>query len=906
MGIINQQRLTRGTAKTNRAIGTNKAFAWLDQIMAAAAGTASGEDALSVLNRKLEAAGVLGSGAADPVFATETALIYHQETSGNLFIRGSSDYTEISDDGTDTTVISVYLQSNGTPSITTAATWDGSTFNVPRTAATDWSRTRPSSPTQTLWVITYFLKGSNEIIHTPPIPIQNSRAEDITYTPSGTGNIASSVNNVKEALDDYDTATLGGGGSLTQQPSDWNATSGVTQILNKPPVPYVQEFPRTGSPLDTQDDNQDQAFTIPQYLRTYRDRYNQRLFVEANVNVELEASVDANHDEIDFRLKVVTPTGTDLIPQIISDTVSVENSSGSMNATARVIGILPNNFNSGLMRVTATRITRNQPVAGVRYFRIKVDPEIGANDIVVSNTDLGNNLVPEGLTTVEDLVDEIDELPIQPSDYEDVGWPDSSNAIDDDGNEVRRVVTFHRNLQNVNNRPGHAYVAKISYDAVIVTGSGGAITELNFVHKTYAGDRDPLPEIQSSNETTGRGAQTKTYNVTIPNDVTRFEVGITSNTLQSNGKLLITNYRVDFVEGIDAGGFTGNLNMDTNTVDALAKAVDELVIPPPGGNQNATQVPILNPTALSTFHDPERNPGGARRRTTIVGYESDPDDVQAVLRNFDDRLTNIHNPYWNSQGADWDDGSTAHGDFTLPTGTSTGNNYRQNTNLAFSDPIEIPAPLRGLGIDVDIYVQARTRTIQVNFDGGIRLTDPDTLTTFFGAEESVIQGSTGYENGDFVYFRRIIPAAMVPTTFRVRFRRNTGLTATATFDRVHVLVMPSIGGSGGVGGGGDAEPEVIWEAGPGVNNRATSIGTRNLISGKRFSDYRMFWVWADNGSNDREGAFYSIPIIAWTQITNPGHWIMTSDNFWRSVRYVSDTSWYKPWGINGIRKFYGW
>ena len=74
MPTLGQQTRYFPTGKTYRSIGLNKALAWLDQIMAETAGTASGEDALTVLNRKLEASGVLATGTADPVFANETAL----------------------------------------------------------------------------------------------------------------------------------------------------------------------------------------------------------------------------------------------------------------------------------------------------------------------------------------------------------------------------------------------------------------------------------------------------------------------------------------------------------------------------------------------------------------------------------------------------------------------------------------------------------------------------------------------------------------------------------------------------------------------------------------------------------------------------------------------------------------
>ena len=74
-----------------------KALTTLDHIGAFArgSGAVSGEDALSVLNRKLESSGVLGSGSSNPVFANETALIYLNTTTNKVFIRGTTSYDEI-------------------------------------------------------------------------------------------------------------------------------------------------------------------------------------------------------------------------------------------------------------------------------------------------------------------------------------------------------------------------------------------------------------------------------------------------------------------------------------------------------------------------------------------------------------------------------------------------------------------------------------------------------------------------------------------------------------------------------------------------------------------------------------------------------------------------------------------
>ena len=64
------------SSKTRRTRGTNKALGWLSDIMAATSGTNQGEDALSVLNRKIEDSNIIGYGPTTPPATESSPWIY--------------------------------------------------------------------------------------------------------------------------------------------------------------------------------------------------------------------------------------------------------------------------------------------------------------------------------------------------------------------------------------------------------------------------------------------------------------------------------------------------------------------------------------------------------------------------------------------------------------------------------------------------------------------------------------------------------------------------------------------------------------------------------------------------------------------------------------------------------------
>ena len=354
----------------------------------------------------------------------------------------------------------------------------------------------------------------------------------------------------------------------------------------------------------------------------------------------------------------------------------------------------------------------------------------------------------------------------------------------------------------------------------------------------------------------------------------------------NNVQLALEQLAANTSSTIDASGFDGNLATTDDTLQEVAQKFDDY-------EPEASDTTVVS----NDFSDPDNYIGGLREVTGISGVPNTPANVQQALVKADYLLQEAYNPFQSTQLLDRSTGGGFSSAFSV-----------NNATPIYSNPIDIPDELRALGTDVAVRIRVQITALGSGFTGDIRLVDPDNRTTvFYGAAEVV--NTTVYSSSapnNFITFQRTIAAASIPDTFEVRFQRTDGGTTTTTFDNAFADVIDSSSNSGGVGTA-DPEPEVIWEAGPGVNDRVTSTGTRNLSTGKRFSDYRMIWVWGDNGATDREAMIYSAPVAIWSQIgPTTGHWVMTTYALYRAIRYKSDTSWEKIWATGGIRKIYGW
>ena len=907
---INSVTPPSGIFNTLQILGANNAIAWADQIMAAATGTANANNVLEALNEKLEVSGVLGSGTSVPAHSSTSPLFFHKTDDDAFYIKGTSSYSELSDsEGFAANVI----------------------LNIGRTTPT-WnavhSSTSPliffNTATAELW----FKTGSDYRQFV-------GQAADMGFQPETGDTVLAGQDNVEDALkalsryvrnlprgggdgdgtDDQTAAevptnTSSFDNNLSSSNSNVQSALNTLDDIDVPPF-QNEEIAATNNLLLGAGSMHDQSFTVDQDLRTYRDTYKEQLFIEVNANVEIQQTV-GNPNSYDLVLSVRDSAGANFSTPIQSDPVTLANGNGGAAATVqiRVVGLLPLNVDVGTVRVAVQTVNAGTPSGGVRNYKIEIKSDVKADEVIVKQTDLGNNLSGDS-DNLEEIISEIDEIPIEVSEPMSIGWPEEPNGIDSNGTEIRRDRAIHRLVRRAIELPNVHYIARISYDSKFIGVRGDGRSEVNFTHNIYTDLSGTAIETETITAQ-GSTATTRTVEVDIPVNSTtgaaptEFRVGFTVPSGQSGARLEITNYEVVIQEGVDASGFTDSRRILDNSAISLPTIADQIYryIPPDmPAPQNAAEVPIvLTPT--NPFADPNnfiggiRIPGNVARLQGSGNYESNPDDVRSSLENIDFRLQEAYNPFQATQLLDRFVGGS-------PITTFTSNTA--NTEI-YSDALDIPEELIRLGSDIALRLQLRIQTLGSDWIGNIGLTSGGTVgSSLISGADAIIVNNTAYSTGGYVSHQWVIPAATARSlsSVYVRFMRTAG-TTESIFDQGFFDVIDS-SASGGSSGQANTEPELIWEQGPNVNDRATATGVRNLNTGKRFSDYRMIWVWADLSGGDREAAIYSAPVILWQQIgATTGTWVMTTDNTWRAIRWKSDTSWEKVWPNGGIRKIYGW
>ena len=793
-------------------------------------------------------------------------------------------------------------------------------------------------------------RNSNNAIESPAFRVGDPVASQISITATdGTNNVPSTVTDVQELVNWLNTEpnllTTGGGGTGTddQTASEVNTdTTNFNQNLSNAdttvqraldtldnlstPLNQSQNFGRiSGTDLAATNAVADQTFTVIPSLLNARTNFDEDLFLEATVHVRMQPSTQLTGDKASVIFEIVTPS--DASTGIQSEAVELEEAAGAVNQQIRISGILPPTFTAGKLRTKNDGRTGAPPAIGVEGIKLEIRPDTKADEVQVEQGDLGNNLTGNS-TDLEEIISEIDELPIQAADYEDVEWPSSSNGIDDNGTEVRREVTFARNLQNANNRAGISYTARITYTAQERGSRTDGLTGVNFVHKVYSNYTDgvTVTEIQSSNESTTTAGQQKIVDVTVPNNTTGFWVGITNNSGQGDAKLLITNYHVNFIEGIDASGFNGNLNMDDNTAQRVAQKFDDYTPPAEiitasgfDGNLATTDDTLqeiaqkfddYNPTAGATtvnvnqFSDPNNFIGGLREVTGVSGVPDAPANVQQALVKTDYLLQAVYDPFRDTQLLDRSVGGGFSSTFSV-----------NNATPIYSNPVEIPEELRDLGTDINVRVRVRISALGTGFTGDIRLVDPDNRTSVFYGDAEVVN-TTIYDRNDlplYVTFQRTIAAASVPDTFEVRFRRTDGGTTTTTFDQGMANIVDSSGGGamGGVGGQtATYTTNIIWLAGASIYDRLTVASeTTNytLMSGHTFSAYKQLIFVYDGGAGSTQPLMQVWSDANLFQSFGAAGLLDIKGNWWLMVSRQSDTTFRFRWrgANNGLRRIIG-
>ena len=902
-----------------------------DQIAMAqipATGTASGEDLYTVINRKLEAAGILAEGVNDPVFATDTALLYHQTTRDVLFLRGSTAYTELPV-GTDANIFTVFLDSATEPDITTAATWDGTNFVEPITGTTSWTQTKPNNPTNTVWMQIYYVEEASYIVFTPVMPIDNIHASLIAYTPPSTdGNIPQSVDNVKEGLDAFHTADLtqGGGGGTGEQNvnADWDATSGDAEILNKPVVPQTGHYNPTGIDDDLNMDSSpphtvvEHDITIDSGLRTYSNEYDSELAIKTAVSVYFEGistSVGQPIPRVTIRYEVLNmATNTVLLTE--EGDISIPDTNRA-ERTYYITGLLPVNIERIKLKVTYVSRHNTQGVEGLGWvgtFDWTISRDLTAASIPIDPDAYGGNLrANEGLHNVAEALDQLDELPVAFADDEDLAWTAALDLSQDPPNNRQQTIPIDQLIVDSNARDRRNYVVRMNFHARHAGADGPTISYVLDIHSDL------------NNYATLLSSPTGTVNATGENNPSEFAIPAGTQMLrftfkppvdsgnnpisQGAARLTVTNFQISEMEGVDTTGFveTGRI---TDRNDRTLQSVSEKVNAATG-----SQIPIDN----SQFSNPDRSFGGLREATTGT-IPALPSNTQQGFEKVDWLIQRNINFYHQTWKLHRHVGGTVYSS-TFDLGATTTSEV--------SEQVTISPELRRYAIDADgdieLILHLSTTAISQDANMTVGLWSATTGGTQYGDNflltgPSATAGSRTAANTAAI-FRMTLPAnsadsattANVPENFYIRFNRTAG-SVTLTDGFIDFGRIGQEGASGGVGGSVGSEWEVIWEAGPNFSDRLTTTSgsvLRNLKTGKRFDQFTDFMLQIDTNATAGVGLFVPAPepaikmMIDGTWTGNEGTWIQIKYGFYKLLRPNSQTSFYILGGSEiGYRKLW--
>lgn len=675
-------------------------------------------------------------------------------------------------------------------------------------------------------------------------------------------------------------AELSSSASTPQVPSNWAATEGVAEILNKPEVPQTVELETGDITYSTNPARLQNVgnyaygdFTIDSGLRQFVTRYGGHLFIEAYAQLFLQASV-ALPTDVTFRYEVLTTSGSQLTQRILN-TLTLRSSNRVVNGTVRIAGNLPAGTTD--VRLSVEVIANSGiDIGGVNFFRAQIRPDTNADEIIVNRGDLGNNIANDAvLVTADDAFSQIDELPLQVSDTYDIAWPSAPNGIDDNAEWVIRELPIERLLRIRNARAQQTFIAKIRYNSAYISGS--RVTPppetVNFEHRVWGELPEGLSQAQlqarsylTTEAFTGQtdSASTRTTEVVIPAGAESITVGFKSASGQDDAKLAITDYHVELERGIDASAFTSagrilNANVrsyqslaqriydwipngnniaiaaatfagvlaDTdNTAQKVAQKVNDLVIP-------AEDVPV----DAADFSDPLQFPGGLKANLGFTGVPVTPANVQEALDKADILFQLLDNPFIANQTLDRQVASVAHYDFPVTSGSPVRTN-----------PIDIPQELRDLGVPIAIRIRSRVSAIDTAFRGNLSVVHGTSFSRFGDTQPANGGGTTSVAAGDFITFQRIIPAANVPNTVRLQFDR-TSSSGEATFHRGVAYLVDSSGAvDGSTGQSATFTAQDIWVAGGTANSRLTGNAIQTLLGSFRFEDFDVLQLCYDNGS----------------------------------------------------------
>ena len=839
----------------------------LASIRMGALGDGSGEDAESVLLRKLDEQNLMEVRTDTPMPSATTKWFIYRSDERRLYIKtfDGSTYGYTPAFSTGDYQLRIIYHAAGTVTVP-GITWNSAnqTFNITSGA---WSLT----DTNAAWMRIIVLPANSDAASvSPAIRIGDPPASAIAYTrPNDNGLFPSAVSDVNEALD-YVHENVS---TAAQQPA---AQAGLIQTLE------YDSF--TNNLLTRVGMQATQTFSIDEALTQYRSNYGEPLFIETILTAGTQATASGSPGQIRYRYEVVDGAGQPLSPPI-RRTLTIQASNSEETGSIRLAGILPSNFSGGGLRTTIESNPSN--LFGFRQrIRAEIRPLLNANEVAVSTDALGGNIADDmTLVDLEDVLEQVDSLPLELADEYDLEWPAPPNGIDDADGEVTRDLPLERLLGMRLNRPLQTFVAKIRYDSAFIAGSRTDTgTTVDFRHRiTSDADNYTAELVRNDVSAQDATATTRTAEIVIPANTTNLRVGFTVTAGQFDAALAITNYDLDVEKGIDSSGFRSNLQ-NIRSVQSLAQAVNDGL----GTSADAANIAI-NPTA---WRNPNRFPGGvAEMLAAAFNVEARPDDVLAALQKIDVLLQLLDNPFEANQALDF--GST----FEPMLAVTDSNVHRSN-------PIDVPQELRDLGVNIAIRVRIRLNAIDTAVRGRLSLVEG--ASPFDRVGDNVIVNGTLQSAGDHITFQRVIPAADVESTYRLQFQR-TSSAGNVTFNRgVAYMVDSAASQTGGMGQAAAYSERNIWIAGGTVTSRLTNSSTQTLLAGHRFEDYNDLEFVFDNGP--AAGQVLPMRITANNFLSSASYGAMKfTDLLGYLVRPIGSVTnqFTFIWGNNGLRRIIG-
>ena len=821
--------------KIFRAIGTNKAIAWSDQIMNATAGTASGDSVLEAIAAKLDDGNLLSVSSNTPVPDGDSPPFHYRIDERNLRIKrrtgvGTQEdpyqYSWLGpfDLGDDQADLIYSTEDNPSEPV---LTWNHETETLNFTGNT-WNRNRASAKWQRIVILP---SDSNTISLSHNIRVGDPTAEDISYTPpSGNGNIPSSVDNVKEGLDVFHnftattTAPTQTGGTALIQSQEFDNISGLLSSTNPPNNRIIQNF------------------SINSNLRNYRTNFNAPLFIEANATIELQQAARAN-ENLRLRFAILTSGGSATIAETETINADIDN---AVIRTIRIAGNLPSSITTG-GTLEVSVVSSGGATGGVTRFRLEIRPDLKSDEVVLNNHQrLGPNFETSSIETLNNALEQASNWPIQPESYYQISWPVAPNGIDSTGTAIRRTLTIPRNLRTAMDYDGFTAVGYITLTTSYITGSrtDSGVDSVTFDINIYT-DVSGAAIYTDADIVQTAAAENRVIRVQLPDAATVVHIDITSDASQFDAKLLVANSEAIIGKGIDASGFTGNLDDSDTDTQALAQKVNDLVV---SGAPPAVDVSVTN----TQFSNPHNFGGGLRQivpqsiRNVVPGLVNDPTNVQQAFVKTDYMLQLAYNPFEYSQ--DLNVGSpTFSNDFTVNT-----SNPNQN-----SDDIDVPNAVVNLdGGNLLVRVQFRVSAIS-NFTGTIEFIENDSNTRISG---TVVHNITATAAGNYVNIDQTITDTNIEDPFRVRISRTAGTGSITLTDGI-VLVTEEPAATGMTGGQSVTYNEVIiWVAGGTTTARLTNSNVQTLLAGNTWGQYQWLHFNFDNGTND--GMLFPMVVLA--------------------------------------------